>query len=198
VHLTAAACRAKAVECVALYAVAASGNNFSLLTSAVQLLGPLVAAGGCNATRAAAVKGLVDIALIFGPAAVDSVLRAPAATAVVALMPVLSAGAGEDVEEVVDGHCQHSALDSAGQYGKAAIGGSCDAGGRGLLELLLSQAEQLLSELQAPAAGPKPLRKSGSRFVKVIECSGLCQWHNFAKQHLELFCSCTWPQCSSQ
>eukprot|EP00775_Hariotina_reticulata_P011494 gene11494-11637_t len=160
-----AAVRAKAVECIALYALAASGSNLSLLTSAVQLLGPMVAAGGCSATRTAAVKGLVDIALIFGPAAVDSVLRAPAAAAAAAVVapgpPGLSAGGDEDHQEGISGQEQSTTvLGSAGQGGHAAAGDSCDAGGKGLVELLMSQAEQLLSELQATAAAPRTAGKA--------------------------------------
>jgi hypothetical protein len=45
---------------------------------------------------------------------------------------------------------------------------SYDVGGKGLLGLLLSQAEQLLSELQAPSAGPKAARRGG-RFGKEVE-----------------------------
>lgn len=114
-------CRAKAVECIALYALAAA-HNPGILTSAVQLLGPLAVAGGCAATKQAAVRGLTDLALLFGPAAVDSVLRRP--------------GAGtadtSSVEEAAD------------DMPKVVVS-------KGLLELLIEQGEVLLAEAQAPA-----------------------------------------------
>lgn len=129
------------MECIALYALAASGSNPGLLSSAVQLLGPLAAAGGCSGVRQAAVRGLVDIALLFGPAAVDSVLRAPAAAV------QLGEVSGGDEDGV-----------SGDDEGAEEAAEAC--AGKGLLELLLGQAGELLAALQAPN-GAKTARKGG-------------------------------------
>jgi len=148
-------CRSKAVECLGLYALVAAPHNPSLLTGAVSLLGPLLAAEGSDTVRAAAVRALVDISLLYGPAAVDAVLRRPAGATVGA------AGTGAGAAAEGD--------DGAGE--QAAEGLSCSSGSsvagavKGLLELLLEQAEVLLAEAQAAAGGvgSKARGKRGGR-----------------------------------
>jgi hypothetical protein len=111
------------------------------------------------------VEGLVDIALLFGPAAVDFVLRAPAAAAAAAVValgrlfpPVSDHGHHDDHIETVNP--QQPGVMASAEHGRPdSTANSCDVGGKGLLGLLLSQAEQLLSELQAPSAGPKAARR---------------------------------------
>lgn len=131
-------CRAKALECIGLYAVVAAGSNPGLLTAAVSLLGPLLAAEGSDLVRAAAVRALADIGLLYGPAAVDAVLRRPSAGAAGALGQDAASGVGEGgVEE----------------------GGGSNSSCKGLLELLIEQGQTLLTEAQAGAS--KPARKVG-------------------------------------
>lgn len=133
--------RAKALECIGLYAVVAAGSNPGLLTAAVSLLGPLLAAEGSDLVRAAAVRALADIALLYGPAAVDAVLRRPSAGAAGALGQDTASGDGEDGAE--DG----------------SSGGGGNSSCKGLLELLIGQGQALLTEAQAGAS--KPARKVG-------------------------------------
>jgi hypothetical protein len=106
-----------------------------LLTSAVQLLGPLLLADSCYATKRAAVRALTDLALLLRPAAVDAVLRGPGSAAA-------AAAAGQEAEGGADSS-------------SAAADGVSAGLARGLLELLLEQAEVLLAEAQATAAKPK-------------------------------------------
>jgi hypothetical protein len=94
-----------------------------MLTGAVSLLGPLLAAEGSQLVRAAAVRALADIALLYGPAAADAVLRRPC--------PGSLFGEGEDAESREGG-----------------ASSSC----KGLLELLIEQGQTLLTEAQAGAA----------------------------------------------
>lgn len=123
------------MECVGAYAVVAAGSNPSLLTAAVSLLGPLLAAEGSQQVRAAAVRALADIAMLYGPAAVDSVLRRPAAAT--------GAGAADSGAD--------SAADSSGRASSSP---------KGLLELLVEQGQALLAEAQAGADKPAA-RKPG-------------------------------------
>lgn len=129
--------RADAVECIGLYAVVAAGSNPGLLTGAVALLGPLLAAEGSELVRTAAVRALADIALLYGPAAVDAVLRRPAAGG-----PAARAAAGEEARD-------------------GSSGGSSNSSCKGLLELLIDQGQALLSEAQAAGSGSKPGRRVG-------------------------------------
>lgn len=132
--------RAEAVECIGLYAVVAAGSNPGLLTGAVALLGPLLAAEGSELVRTAAVRALADIALLYGPAAVDAVLRRPAAGG-----PAAGAAGDAAGEEARDG----------------SSGGSNNSSCKGLLELLIDQGQALLSEAQAAGSGSKPVRRAG-------------------------------------
>jgi hypothetical protein len=142
-------CRARAVECIGLYAMAGASKPW-LVTAAVQLLGPLLLTGSCYATKRAAVRALTDLALLLRPATVDAVLRGPRAAASAA-DTTAAAAAGQEAEDDTD---------SSGAAGSAADGLSAGLS-RGLLELLFEQAEVLLAEAQAPAAKPK----RGGRWV---------------------------------
>uniref|UniRef100_A0A383VSX8 Nuclear condensin complex subunit 3 C-terminal domain-containing protein n=1 Tax=Tetradesmus obliquus TaxID=3088 RepID=A0A383VSX8_TETOB len=133
--------RAKAVECIGLYAMAGASRPW-LLTSAVQLLGPLLLADSCYATKRAAVRALTDLALLLRPAAVDAVLRGPGAAAA----STAAAAAGEEAGDTAG---------SSAAAAAAADDGVSSGLSRGLLELLLEQAEVLLAEAQATAAKPK-------------------------------------------
>jgi hypothetical protein len=145
-------CRAKAVECVGAYAVVAAGTQPALLTASVTLLGPLLAAEGSLLVRAAAVRALADIALLYGPAAVDSVLRRPAAVGVLAHQAVASEGQGE--------HAGSSGSDGGCGEDDGGSSGWVSASPKGLLELLVEQGQSLLVEAQA--GGDKPAgRKAG-------------------------------------
>ncbi|KAF6263324.1 nuclear condensing complex subunit [Scenedesmus sp. NREL 46B-D3] len=132
--------RAKAVECIGLYAMAGASMPW-LVTSAVQLLGPLLLADSCYATKRAAVRGLTDLALLLRPATIDAVLRGPGAAA------AATAAAGTAAS--------HDAADAAGNSAASAADVLTAALSKGVFELLLEQAEVLLAEAQAPAAKPK-------------------------------------------
>lgn len=119
-----------------------------LLTSAVQLLGPLLLADSCYATKRAAVRALTDLALLLRPAAVDAMLRAPG-TAVAAA----AAAAGDEAN-----------VDATDSVAVAAAADVSSGLSRGLLELLLEQAEVLLAEAQATAAKPK----RGGRWAQLV------------------------------
>lgn len=106
----------------------ATACNAGVLTSAIQVLAPLAVAGGCSTTRKAALQGLTDIAMLVGPAAVDAVLVASGAA-----VPISA-----DAATNADGD-----VSSGNNAGAAIIS-------RGLLELLIGQAEVLLAEAQAP------------------------------------------------
>lgn len=131
-------CRAKAAECIGLYAVVAAGSNSGLLTGAVSLLDPLLAAEGSELVRAAAVRALADVALLYGPAAVDAVLR----------RPLPGSAAAEEGEGAESGE------------GGSSSSSSC----KSLLELLIEQGQTLLTEAQAAAA--QPAKKSGRWVVR--------------------------------
>jgi hypothetical protein len=140
-------CRAKAVECMGAYALVAAGSQPALLTAAVTLLGPLLAADGSLLVRAAAVRALADIALLYGPAAVDSVLRRPAAGGMLA-----------------QGHACEREGEGAGRSGNnggCGSSGGLTASPKGLLELLVEQGQSLLVEAQA--GGDKPAGKRAGR-----------------------------------
>jgi hypothetical protein len=124
------------VECIGLYAMAGASRPW-LVTSAVQLLGPLLLADSCYTTKRAAVRALTDLALLLRPATVDAVLRGPRA----------AAAATTAAEDAADS--------SAAADGAAAADGLSAGLSRSLLELLLEQTEVLLAEAQAPAAKPK-------------------------------------------
>jgi hypothetical protein len=84
------------------------------------------------------VKALSDVALLCGPAAVDAILRLPAA-----------------------GRAAPPAPDSE-QRGRGASPADCLPGGnKCLLELLTEQAEGLLSEAQAAPAPSRAKRRCG-------------------------------------
>jgi hypothetical protein len=100
----------------------AAGSNSGLKTGAVSLLGPLLAAEGSELVRAAAVRALADIALLYGPATVDAVLRRP-----------LPGGLSTE--------------DEGAESGEGSSNSSC----KGLLELLIEQGQTLLTEAQAGA-----------------------------------------------
>jgi hypothetical protein len=102
----------------------------------VSLLGPLLAAEGSELVRAAAVRALADIALLYGPAAVDAVLRRPLAGGL-------------------------AAEDEGAESGEE---GSSSSSCKGLLELLIEQGQTLLTEAQAGAA--QPAKKSGRWVVE--------------------------------
>lgn len=139
------------MECLGLYALVAAPHNPSLLTSAVSLLGPLLAAEGSDTVRAAAVRALVDISLLYGPAAVDAVLRRPAGAA--------GTGAGAAAEG------DYGAGERATEGLSVSTGGSVAGAMKGLLDLLLEQAEVLLAEAQAAGGGigSKARGKRGGR-----------------------------------
>jgi hypothetical protein len=125
-----------------------------LVTAAVQLLGPLLLADSCYATKRAAVRALIDLALLLRPATIDAVLRGPRAAA--AASTSAAAAAGQEAEDATDG---------SGDVDGAADGLSAGLS-RGLLELLIEQAEVLLAEAQAPAAK----LKCGGRWVWFMLC----------------------------
>lgn len=148
------------MECTALYAVAAGSHIPGILSSAVQLLGSLAVVNGCPATQQAAVRGLTDLALLFGPAAVDSILRRPGA-----------ATAAET--KAADGALDDDAGD--GIHNQVVA--------KGLLELLIEQGEILLAEAQAPAGkakrGPRyafdaSIRSGCMQAPHSIICIGVC------------------------
>lgn len=144
------------MECIGAYAVVAAGSQPALLTAAVTLLGPLLAAEGSLLVRAAAVRALADIALLYGPAAVDSVLRWPAAGGVLAAE---GASGGE--------HAGSSGSDGGCGEGDGGSNGGCGSSGgvsvspKGLLELLVEQGQSLLVEAQA--GGDKPVARRAGR-----------------------------------
>jgi hypothetical protein len=143
-------CRAQAVECIGLYAVVAAGSNPALLTAAVTLLGPLLASGGSEAVRGAAVRALADIALLYGPAAVDAVLRRPS-NAAAADRGVGSLMRQERVEEEAGGEEEEQGQGEGDDVRSSSSRGAC----KGLLELLLQQGQGLLADTQAGGADRK-------------------------------------------
>lgn len=144
--------RAEAVECIGLYAVVVAGSNPGLLTGAVALLGPLLTAEGSELVRTAAVRALADIALLYGPAAVDAVLRRPAVGGAAAAGAAAGAGSGSAAGG--------AAGEEAGD-GSSGSGGSNNSSCKGLLELLIDQGQALLSEAQAAGSSSKPVRRAG-------------------------------------
>lgn len=157
-------CRAKAVECIGLYAMAGAYNS-SLVASAVQLLRPLLVADSCCVTKQASVTALADLALLLGPAAIDAVLRSSGA----------HGAALDGVEE---------AQQQSGAGVDAAGGGYPAKLARSLLELLLEQAQVLLAEAQAPAVKPK----RGRWVCWSVTHGQLSVWHN-APLHTERICT---------
>lgn len=147
--------RAQAVECIGLSAVVAAGSNPALLTAAVTLLGPLLSSGGSEAVRGAAVRALADIALLYGPAAVDAVLRRPLnASAAAGAAGGSARGVGSSTRQREDeGATGEEKGEGEGEEGGGANSSSSSGRGggacRGLLELLLEQGHGLLAEAQA-------------------------------------------------